>query len=101
MSRRRNLFSKLHSGIPRNQISELHFYKFPGTAGFQCWKADFKTEVCSCSGCPTLAMLWTKEVEVAKSVDDFVTSQSIEGHEFPDSEMLDEDHHESVLQKKS
>ena len=46
-------------------------------------------------------MLWTKEVEVAKSVDDFVTSQSIEGHEFPDSEMLDEDHHESVLQKKS
>ena len=34
-------------------------------------------------------MLWTKEVEVAKSVDDLMTSQSIEGRGFPDFEMLD------------
>ena len=34
-------------------------------------------------------MLWNKEVEVAKSVDDLVTSQSIDGHEFLDFEMLD------------
>ena len=26
----------------------------------QCWKTNFKTEVCSCSGCPTGAMLWVK-----------------------------------------
>ena len=34
-------------------------------------------------------MLWIKEVEVAKSVDDLMTSQSTEDHEFPDFEMLD------------
>ena len=34
-------------------------------------------------------MLWIKEVEVAKSVDDFLTSQSIEGRYDFDFEMLD------------
>ena len=34
-------------------------------------------------------MLWIKEVEVDKSVDDLLTSQSIEGHAFPDVEMFD------------
>ena len=33
-------------------------------------------------------MLWTKETEVAKSVDDLMTSQSIERRDFPDFEML-------------
>ena len=63
---------------PRNQIS-----------GLRCWKTNFKTEVCSCSGCPAIAMVWIKEVQIAKSVDDLVTSQSIERHVFPDFEMLD------------
>ena len=54
---------------PRNQISELHVDKFPETSDSQCWKTSFKTEVCACSGCPTLAMLWIKEVEVAKLLD--------------------------------
>ena len=48
----------------------------------------FKTEVCSCSGCPTVAMLWIKEVEVAKSVDKLMTSQSTEGYVVPKIEML-------------
>ena len=34
-------------------------------------------------------MLWNKEVEIAKSVDDLGTSQSIEGRDIPDFEMLD------------
>ena len=34
-------------------------------------------------------MMWIKEVEVAKSVDVLMTSQSVEGHVFPDFEMLD------------
>ena len=34
-------------------------------------------------------MLWIKEVGVAKSVDDLLTSQPIEGHDFLDFEMLD------------
>ena len=51
---------------PRNQISELHVDKFPESANFQCRKVNFKTEVCSNSGCPTIAMLWIKEVELPK-----------------------------------
>ena len=34
-------------------------------------------------------MLWIKEVEMVKSLDDLVTSQSIEGRGFPDFGMLD------------
>ena len=52
--------------------------KIPDSSDFQCWKTNFKTEVRSNSGCPTIAMLWIKEVEVAKSVDDLMTSQSCE-----------------------
>ena len=35
-----------------------------------CWKVRFHSEVCSCSNCPTEAMLWIKEVEMVDSVDD-------------------------------
>ena len=75
--------------LPRNQIPELHVDKFHDASCFQCWKTNFKTEVCSWSVCLTVAMLWIKEVEVDKSVDDLLTSQSIEGHAFPDVEMFD------------
>ena len=34
-------------------------------------------------------MSWTKEVEVAKAVDELISSWSIEGRDFPDFEMLD------------
>ena len=61
------------------------FGKFLDIAGVQCWKTNFKTEKCSCSGCPTHAMLWIKEVEGGKSVDDLMTSQSIGGYTFPNS----------------
>ena len=74
---------------PRTQISELHVDKFRDTADSQCSKVNFKTEVCSNSGCPTIAKLWIKEVEIAESVDDHVTSQSIEGRDFLVFEMLD------------
>ena len=74
---------------PRNQISELHFVEFPDSSDFQCWKVNFKTEVCSNSGYLTIAMLGIKEEEIAKSVDDLLTSQSIEGRDFPDLKMLD------------
>ena len=54
----------------RLQISDLHFDKFPTPATFACWKIRFKTEVCTCSQCPTEAMQWIKEVELVDSVDD-------------------------------
>ena len=57
--------------------------------GFLCWKVNFKTEVCSNTRCPTIAMLRGNEAETAKSVDDLMTSQSMEGRDFADFEMLD------------
>ena len=65
----------------RQQISDLHFDKFPTPATFDCWKMRFKTEVCTCSQFPTEAMLWIKEVEMVESVDDLKSS--------PDLEVLD------------
>ena len=60
---------------PRNQVSEMHFGKFPDPSTFQFWKTSFKTEVCSCSSFPTHAVLWTKEVEMVESADDLKMSQ--------------------------
>ena len=34
-------------------------------------------------------MSWINEVEMAGSIDDLMTSQSIKGESFPDFEMLD------------
>ena len=74
---------------PRNQVSEMHFDKFPNPRTLQRWKTSFKTEVCSCSNFLTGAMLWFKEVEMVDSVDDLETSRSIGGRRFPKFEMLD------------
>ena len=75
--------------ILRIQISDLHFDTFPDSSEFQCWKTNFKTNVCANSRCLTVAMLWIKEVDVAVSVDDLMTSQSIEGRDCLDFDMLD------------
>ena len=58
----------------RLQISDLHFDKFPTPATFACWKIRFKTEVCTCSQFPTVAMQWIKEVELVDSVDELRSS---------------------------
>ena len=54
----------------RLQISELQFDKFTTPSTFSCWKLRFKAQVSACSGAPSEAMLWIKEVEVVDSVDD-------------------------------
>ena len=57
---------------------------------FQSWRDNFRTEVCMRTAEPPVTMLWIKEVEVAKSIDELVTSRSIAGqHNFPDFDMLD------------
>ena len=71
------------------QMSEIHFDKFPTSATFPCWKIRFKTEVCTCSQCPTEALLWIKEVEMVETVDDLKSSRSIKGTHGPDFELLD------------
>ena len=73
----------------RQQISELHFDKFPTPNTFACRKRRFKTEVCTCSQFRTEALLWIKEVEMVESVDDLKSSRSIKGTHCPDFELLD------------
>ena len=74
---------------PGNQVSEMHFDKYPDPSTLQCWKTSFKTDVCSCSRFLTDTMLWIKELEMVESVDDRETSQSVVGHTFLQFQMLD------------
>ena len=82
-----------HSGMihnPRFPISELHLGQFADSVEFQSWKVNFKNEVCSKSADPHLTMHWIKEVEIAESTDDLMTSQSIvERNDCTDYEMRD------------
>ena len=71
-----------------NNISDLHFDKFPTPATFACWKMRFKTEVCTCSQFPTEAMQWIKEVELVDSVDELRSSSSTRGISMPNFEVL-------------
>ena len=66
----------------RLQISEVHSAKFPTLSTFSCWKIRFKTQVSSCSGFLSKAMLWIKEVVMVDSVDDLKSSRSIQGYHF-------------------
>ena len=76
--------------FPRFPISELHLGQFPDSMEFQCWKDNFKTALCANSTFPHIAMLWIKEIEIAKSMDDILTSPSITGRrDFFDYETLD------------
>ena len=57
---------------------------------FQSWKVKFKTEVSPRTADPQIDVLSINEVEVAKSIDELVTSRSITGqHKFPDVDMFD------------
>ena len=57
---------------------------------FQSWKVNFRTEVCLRTADPQITMHWIQEVEIAKSIDELLTSSSIVGRtDFPDFDMLD------------
>ena len=63
----------------RNGILEISLTLW----NFQSWKLNFRTEVCMQTAELQVTMLWIKEVEVAKSIDELVTSRSITGqHDF-------------------
>ena len=71
-----------HGGMmeyPRIPITEWNLGKFPDSMEFQSWKVNFRTEVCPRTADPQITMLWIEEVEIAKSIDEFVTSRSITG----------------------
>ena len=56
---------------------------------FLSWKINLRTEGCVRTADPQVTMLWIKEVEIAKSIDELVTSRSVTGQpNFPDFDML-------------
>ena len=67
---------------PRYAISALHFGEFPDPDDFQCWRVTFKTELCVSTSFLQLTVAWINEVKLAGSIDDLLTSQSIEGDSF-------------------
>ena len=72
------------------RFSELHLGKLSDSMEFQSWKVNFKNWSMFKAADPHLTMQWIKEVEMAKSIDDLMTSQSITGRrDFPDYDMLD------------
>ena len=54
-----------------------------------CWKIRFKTQVSSRSEFPSDAKLRIKKVEMVDSVDEFKSSRSVAGEDFPNFELLD------------
>ena len=76
--------------VTRDFQSRKCIWENSQTLEFQCWKINFKTEVCSKTADPNLTMHWIKEVEIAKSFDELVTSRSITVRtDFPHYDMLD------------
>ena len=66
----------------------MHLGKFPDRTEFQCWRVNFRTEVCSKAKNPCLALQWAKEIQTAKSLDDFITPKSITGKNSPDCQEM-------------
>ena len=57
---------------------------------FKAGKATFKAEVCSKLADPQLTMQWIKEVDIAKTTDELMTSRTTTGRtDFNDYDMLD------------
>ena len=73
----------------RQQMSELHFDKFPTFSSFLCWKIRFRSQATTCSDFPSEAMLWIKEVEMVVSMDELKPSRSVAGKNVPNFEVLD------------
>ena len=85
-----NLFSQLYDGLSENSDFGMHLGRFPGSTELQSWRVNFKNDVCTRTADPQLAVHWIQEVEIAKSMDELVTSRSIVGRtDFPDIDMID------------
>ena len=63
--------------------------KFPDALEFQSWKVNCRTEVCLRTANLQITLLWIKEVEIAQSIDELMTSRSIVVKDFLDFDMLD------------
>ena len=75
---------------PRVPFTERNLGKCPDSMQLQSWKLNSRTEFCMRTAEHQVTMQWIKEVEVARSIDELVTSRSITGqHNFLDFDMLD------------
>ena len=74
-----------------HEVSDLEgaSQEIPDSMEFHCWKVNIKTEVCSKSADPHITMQWVQEVEIAKSVDELVTSWWMIRTDFSDFDVLD------------
>ena len=84
-----NLFSKLYDGKPEESYLGLAFRQIPWHIGLPVLEDIFRAWNIFLFSCLAIAMLWIKEVEASKSVDDLMTSQSIKERVFTGIEMLD------------
>ena len=74
---------------PRILCTEWNLGEFLDSMEFRSWKVNFRTEVCLRTADPPITMHWIKEVEIAKSIDELVTSRSVTGQpNFPEFDML-------------
>ena len=62
-----------HTRVP---FTEWNLGHLCDSMEFQSWKVNFRTEICQQTADPLITMLSIKEVEIAKSVDELVTSRS-------------------------
>ena len=75
---------------PRCPMMEWNLGEFPDSMEFRSWKVAFRTGVCLRTADPQINMLWIKEVEIAKLIDEPATSRLIvERADRPDFEVLD------------
>ena len=63
--------------IPSFPSSEMHLGKFPDHTELQSLIVTFRTEVCSKTKNPTLALQWVKEIEAVKSLDDLNSIEKV------------------------
>ena len=88
--RGRVLFSKIYGCIASDfYTGGLQFERFPTPLSFSSWKTNFKTGVCFGSGHPAEAIPWIRKIELARSIDDRETAQSIAGRVYANFETVD------------
>ena len=74
---------------PRSPYLGNASWKIPALIGISELESELQTEVCAKSTVPYITMHWIKEVEIAKSIDDPMTSRSVTGRtDFTDYDML-------------
>ena len=68
-----------NSGVSKKEAERIELEKFPNSNSFVIWAMNFKIEVCSNYSSPTGVVVWMNEIDSAKNVDDWKSSNSMLG----------------------